>query len=94
MSDYAEFMAGTNPTNAASKLVFLATTLTTNNLVQFEWAAVPGRLYQVQASILNPTNLQTWTPVSDWRQASGSPMYFTATNADQGSHAFRVQVRP
>ena len=94
MSDYAEFIAGTDPTNAASKLVFLATTLLTNKLVQFEWAAIPGRLYQVQTCGLALTNQQSWTPVSDWLHASGSPMYFSATNADKGVHAFRVQVRP
>ena len=54
MSDYAEFIAGTNPTNAASKLVFLGATLQTNKLVQLEWAAIPGRLYQVQTSTLAP----------------------------------------
>jgi len=171
MSDYAEFIAGTNPTNAASKLVFLGATPLTNQLVQLEWAAIPGRLYQVQASGLAPTqtpprlsgsfdkltgsftlhidaqanspyaiqvstnlsawtsvytnamggkldwldsasansarrfyrtlvtpgattNLQGWTPISDWLQASGSPMYYTTTSTNQGSHLYRVQVRP
>jgi hypothetical protein len=94
MSDYAEFIAGTDPTNAASKLVFLGATLLANKLVQFEWAAIPGRLYQVQSSSLNSTNVQSWTPVTDWLQSSGSPMSYTTTNANNGVHAFRVQVRP
>jgi subtilisin family serine protease len=171
MSDYAEFIAGTNPTNAASKLVFLSTTLLTNKSIQLAWAAVPGRLYQVQtsgsispqstprlsgaldhpsgnfklhvdaqdklayaiqvatnlslwASVYTnaaggkldwtdtaahtslrrfyrtlglagaPTNIANWTPVTDWLQASGSPMSYTATNAGKGLHVFRVQVRP
>ena len=50
MSDYAEFIAGTNPTNAASKLIFLSATLQSNKLFQLQWAAIPGRLYQVEAS--------------------------------------------
>ena len=54
MSDYAEFIAGTNPTNSASKLLFLGVTLLTNKLLQLEWAAIPDRLYQVQASGLVP----------------------------------------
>ncbi len=49
MSDYAEFIAGTDPTNAASKLVMLATTVLTNNQLQLQWAAIPGRLYQVMS---------------------------------------------
>ena len=93
MPDYAEFIAGTNPTNAASKLVFLGSAVQNGKLIQLEWAAIPGRLYQVQTPV-DSTNLQAWTPVTDWVQATGSPMYFTTTNADTGSHLYRVQVRP
>lgn len=92
MSDYAEFIAGTNPTNAASKLVFLLVTVQSNRFFQLQWAAIPGRIYQVESS----TNLANWTPITDWLQASGSPMSYTATNFDFGryAHMFRVQVRP
>ena len=172
MSDYAEFIAGTNPTNAASKLVFLGVTALSNKFIQLDWAAIPGRLYQVQTvSSLTPsptppslsgtvdqhsgsftlhinaptnlayaiqvstnlagwtsvytnhtggqldfldfaaatsarrfyrtlglaappTNAGAWTPVTDWLQASGSPMHYTTTNANTGVHFFRVEVRP
>jgi hypothetical protein len=173
MSDYAEFIAGTNPTNPASKLVFLSATLQTNKQFQLQWAAIPGRLYQIESSSSLPlatsptrlsglfdkpggnfklhinappnlpyaiqvstnltawtsfytnlpggnmdfldlqaahsarhfyrtlaltapasTNLTSWAPISDWLQASGSPMSYTTTNASTGSHFFRVQVRP
>lgn len=172
MSDYAEFIAGTNPTNAASKLVFLSASAVSNKLVRLEWAAIPGRLYQVQttSSLKSPpaaprlsgsfdhlghtftlhvnaptnlayaiqistnltswtpvrtnlnggnldwldpastnsgrrfyraqmtagtaTNLTIWTPVTDWLQATGSPMSYTTTNANTGLHVFRVEVRP
>lgn len=62
MSDYAEFIAGTNPTNVASKLLFLSATLQANKLLQLKWAAIPGRLYQVEASarlplLTSPTRL-------------------------------------
>ena len=173
MSDYAEFIAGTNPTNADSKLVFLSAAFQTNKLFQLQWAAIPGRLYQVEAATLltpatPPTklsgsidslsgkfklhidaqanspyaiqvssnltvwtslytnapggkldfldsqaaqssrrfyrtlalttsasaSLNSWSPISDWLQASGSPMSFTTTNASQGMRFYRVQVRP
>jgi hypothetical protein len=57
-----------------------------------QWAAIPDRLYQVE----NSTNFGSWTPLTDWLQASGSPMSYTATNFDFGryAHMFRVQVRP
>ncbi len=174
MADYAEFIAGTVPTNALSKLVMLSTTILTNKHVLLQWAAIPGRLYQVQSSsglsgqasstakvsgaMLHPansfklhietpagnacviqvsTNLTSWTsiytnaaggtmdytdsqaasltrrfyrtlvtgtpsapggagwtPISDWIQATGSPMTFTTTNAPQNTQFYRVQVRP
>jgi hypothetical protein len=94
MPDYAEFIAGTNPTNADSRLVFLSATLLTNQLVQLEWAAIPGRLYQLQTCSLRSTNLQAWTPITDWLQAPGSPMYYTTSRTNQGVNAYRVQVRP
>jgi hypothetical protein len=174
MSDYAEFIAGTNPTNPASKLIFLSATLQPNKHLQLEWAAIPGRLYQVESSTALPpqtpfsrltgamdkpsgsfklhidaqanspyaiqvstnltawtsvytnqpggnldfldfpaahsirrfyrtlaltttpatTNLASWAPITDWLQASASPMTFTTTNVPQGSHFYRAQVRP
>jgi subtilisin family serine protease len=172
MSDYAEFIAGTNPTNPASKLVLLSATLQTNKHFQLQWAAIPGRLYQVEASsslsvqtpprlsgaldklsstfklhieaqtnapyaiqvstdltawasvytnlpggtldyldsqsalsarrfyrtvvLATPgsTNLASWAPISDWLQASGSPMSYTTTNVITGLRFYRVQVRP
>jgi hypothetical protein len=96
MSDYAEFIAGTDPTNAASKLVFLSATLQTNDQVQLQWSAIGGRLYQVLAAPAS-TNLSSWAPISDWLQApilQPSPMAYTATNATQHSQFYRVQVRP
>ena len=172
MSDYAEFMAGTSPTNAASKLIFLGVEAADNQLVHLDWAAIPGRLYQVQTSsslaspgappklsanvdrlsgsltlhIHAPTNLSyaiqtssnlaawtsvhtntnggsldwldpdsaaasrrfyrtlvlsgaagnsgNWTPVTEWIQATTSPMRYTTTNANAGLQVFRVEVRP
>jgi serine protease AprX len=92
MSDYGKFIAGLNPTNAASKFVFLSVTVQSNRFVQLQWAAIPDRLYQLESS----TNFAGWTPLTGWLQASGSPMSYTATNFDfdRYAHMFRVQVRP
>jgi len=92
MSDYGKFIAGLNPTNPASKFIILSVTVQSNRFVQMQWAAIPGRIYQVESS----TNFAGWTPLTDWLQASGSPMSYTATNFDFGryAHMFRVQVRP
>ncbi len=88
MPDYAEFIAGTDPTNPSSKFVVLGATNSVNT-IQFQWAAVPGRSYQVLAS----SNLLSWTPVTDWVLANRSPMSFTVTNAP-GAHCYRILVRP
>ena len=90
MTDYAEFIAGTDPTNAASKLIFTSVTPITNHSVQIQWAAIPGRSYQVQTS----TNLNTWTPISGWLQAASSPMTFSTTNSTERTRLYRVQVLP
>jgi hypothetical protein len=89
MSDYAEFIAGTDPTNPASKLVFTGALVQTNSAVEFQWSAVPGRSYQ----LLSSSNLTTWVPIMDWTPAVRSPMTFTPSNT-VGARAYRVQVRP
>jgi hypothetical protein len=32
--------------------------------------------------------------MTDWLQASGSPMYYTVAGTNQGTRVYRVQVRP
>ncbi|MBU6410607.1 MAG: fibronectin type III domain-containing protein, partial [Verrucomicrobia bacterium] len=90
MSDYANFIAGLDPTNPASRFVFVSTAVQTNGAFQLQWSVQPQRLYQLDSS----TDLTTWTPVTDWRQATVSPMTYRGTNAASGSRFFRVQVRP
>jgi len=89
MTDYEEFIAGTDPTNAQSNLRFLATSQT-NHTVSFQWSAAPGRIYEAQSS----TDLFNWTPVSTWMQAVSSPMTYSLTNDAGDGQMFRVQVRP
>ena len=91
MSDYAKFIAGLNPTNAASRFYLTGENLQASRLVQLQWTAVTNRLYQVSAS----TNLLIWQPVTDWLQGSNNPaMSCTVTNSSGTSHFYRVQVRP
>ena len=89
MSDYAEFIAGTDPTNALSNLRIIRS-VATNSMLTAQWSAIPGRIYQVQTS----TNLMDWLPVSEWMQSSESPMTYTWTNATDQTRSFRVEVRP
>jgi hypothetical protein len=91
MSDYAEFIAGTNPTNAASRFYFTGEIDEGNHMVQMEWTVATNHLYQINLS----TNLKTWSPVTGWLQASNDPtMIYTVTNPGVGPQYFRVQVLP
>ena len=90
MTDYAEFIAGTNPTNAASRFYFNGYGLQPGNLIQMQWTVVTNRFYQVNMS----SSLITWTPVTPWLQASNAPvMTYTVTNSST-PHFYRVQVLP
>ncbi|MDR3456505.1 MAG: S8 family serine peptidase [Verrucomicrobiae bacterium] len=90
MTDYAEFIAGTDPTNAASRLYFTGENKKAGGLIQLQWPVVTNRLYQVNIS----SNLLGWQPVTAWWQASNNPtMTFTATNNGKTGF-YRVQVMP
>jgi len=90
MTDYAEFIAGTNPADAASRFYFTGETIQRNGLVQLQWTVVPNRLYQVYSS----SNLSNWVTNTDWMQAATNPvMSYTATNTG-GARFYRVQVLP
>ena len=91
MTDYAKFIAGLNPTNPASKFIFTGVNRQGNGVVELSWTVATNRLYQINAS----TNLVSWSPLSDWLQASNNPtMSYIATNTGSRSSFYRVQVRP
>ena len=90
MSDYAEFLAGTNPTNAESVLHFLGPVSQDTGVVRFDWPTVPGRSYRITGS---GPSLDSWTSVTDWLRANGNVLSFT-TNFTSGSQFFRLEVRP
>lgn len=90
-SDYAEFIAGTDPTNALSRLQLLPPTRLTNNMVLLEWPSAVGRAYRVEAT----TNGLMWTPVSDWIRAEGTRLALSQPiNARNVITLFRLTVRP
>lgn len=90
MSDYGEFLAGTNPTNAASVLHFLTPAVQNTGAVRFDWPTVPGRSYRVTSSDSSLTN---WSPAADWTRANGGILSFT-TNVTNGSRFYRLEVKP
>lgn len=90
-SDYAEFIAGTNPTNRLSVLQVVAEPPAGPGLT-LRWASVVGRAYRIAAS----DDLVNWVPVTPWRRSNrGGPMSETlSVPAGVPARFFRVEVRP
>ena len=95
-SDCAEFIAGTNPTNALSHLrLFPPTPFLQGPLtkLRFQWPSVPGRIYQLQS--LRKDDSQIWDPQSWWIQATSGTTSTSISAPDQTEpYLFRVEVRP
>lgn len=90
MNDLAEFHAGTNPTNAASRLV-LRTPVPTAGQLFLGWEAAPGRSYRVQGS----ADAAGWSGLTDWLRASGSALSANVPQPTNGTpYLFRLEVKP
>lgn len=87
-SDYAEFIAGTNPTNTMSKLSLTMTNVLDGTL-QLVWPAELGRSYRVWSS----TNYSQWSLATSWIRATNSPLTLTVTPA-KVTKSYRVEVTP
>jgi hypothetical protein len=89
MTDSAEFLAGTNPTNSASLLRFFTPAVQNKGAVRLEWPSVPGRSYRITGS----SDLINWQPAADWVRAKGSVLSHTTTLTN-GTRFLRLEVQP
>lgn len=88
MSDWAEFVAGTDPNNPLSPFRVSAHLLS-GNTVRLDWSAVPTRTYRV----LESTNGMNWTARSPWLTTSGTNLSFSfQCRQDALAHLFRIEV--
>jgi hypothetical protein len=87
----AEFIAGTNPTNALSLLKLTSVTKAANGTT-LAWQSVTNRQYQ----LMSRTNLVTgtWQNVGGVQSPTGTNATFLDTSATNGAHFYRVQVLP
>jgi hypothetical protein len=67
MTDYAEFMAGTDPNNPVAP-VRLSMTQVSNSVCRLQWPSTVGQTYRVDSS----TNLTAWSPYTGWLQATNA----------------------
>jgi hypothetical protein len=89
MSDYAEFIAGTDPNNPLPSFRVTATRLT-NGTVRLEWPTAPGFSYRVQTS----TNATAWSPSGGWLLATGQTNNQIVTPLSNGrANLFRVEAQ-
>jgi hypothetical protein len=61
-----------------------------NGTVNVTWNSVAGRGYRVEAS----TNGTTWSPISNWIQATTATTTYPLPTLSPNSRMFRVQVQP
>ena len=90
-TDYAEFIAGTDPNNINSVLELPPPTPQPNGSLRFNWPSVLGRAYRLVLSV----DLVNWMPLSDWIRATttaSSVVIEPPTN--NASCFYRLEVRP
>jgi hypothetical protein len=86
MSDYAEFVAGTNPNDPLPPFRFSSASVS-NGQFQATWNTVPGYSYRV----LNTTNLAGWSPLSAWLLADTTNLSCSAALSG-AARQFRVEA--
>jgi hypothetical protein len=90
-TDLAEFIGGTDPTDARSALRLEPAALQANRTVRLAWPAVVGRAYRLELS----SDLVTWLPASEWLIATSTSASVVLPPLTGGAgHYFRLEVRP
>lgn len=86
MSDYAEFMAGTDPNNVTLQPFTVNAQVVGTNLL-LNWPTLAGASYRV----LNTTNFNGWAELSPWMLAAGTTTNY-ATALSGAAREFRVEA--
>ncbi len=90
-TDFAEFMAGTDPTLPDSHLELAEPTVPAPGSLRLEWSSVPGREYRV----LGSRDAVSWTPITGWTRAAVATVSHTLpAPTPNAPNLFRVEVRP
>lgn len=91
-SDLAEFLSGTNPTNALSRLAVRIVPGTNAAELELRWESGPGR----SARVLGSANAADWTPESGWlRTLEGPNVVRVPRPSGQGEGRFyRLELQP
>ena len=88
MSDWQEFLAGTDPNIPLAPFHLTALSLS-NGIFRVDWPSVPGMSYRLNSS----ANAIAWAPYSDWIQAAGLTTEYAIGMATSGPvRLFRVEA--
>jgi hypothetical protein len=87
--NWMEFLAGTDPTKASSKLTLAG--VAGQGRVQLNWLTAPGRLYSVQWS--GSLNGGAWNMLTNV-SGNGYTTNFSDTNPNRSIRFYRLQVLP
>ncbi|MGO8700498.1 MAG: hypothetical protein ACLQVY_22645 [Limisphaerales bacterium] len=91
MPNWQEYLAGTNPTNALSKLQLSTSSFITNGTagVAFTWLTAPGKSYTLQSSpALTGAN---WTEINT-NVGDGNNYQFVVTNRDATALFYQLRL--
>jgi hypothetical protein len=91
MTDATEYLAGTDPTAAASALRILAVT-PVGAATELSWLAVPGRVYRVEYK--NRLSEPAWSNAPAPVQVLGSRGYIFDTTPPAAARFYRLVVEP
>jgi hypothetical protein len=91
MTDYQEFVAGTDPTAKASYLEVLKPDILSSSRVRLSWTSVDGHAYRLWYS----TNALDWAPFTSWLSGVSTQTSYTIPGLN-GAPAwlFHVEVSP
>ncbi len=92
MSDAAEIVAGTNPTDPASALQLSAGLISSANRIALCWSSVAGRSYHIEFKPrLDPT--ETWHTAVSNLSGAGHLLEWQDTTTEAGSRWYRLGVK-
>jgi len=91
--NWQEYLAGTNPTNALSRLEFTSASFTTNGVsgVAINWLTAPGKNYILESS--PALKGAAWTPINS-NTGDGNVYQFTDTNYSGGARFYQIEIQP
>jgi hypothetical protein len=89
VNNYQEFLAGTDPNNAAS--VFRCRIARTGPALSFQWVSVPGYVYQVQAA--PSAAAPVWQNLGPTVYAADALMSVTVNSSNSGFYRVMRVVR-